>query len=797
MLAGISFLTSSSDGIMKPKLNAATRKLMYSAVENGARWTLGHFLKDIGLPEDDNSQVKHTFEAFASWYSNGGFNTAPWLELLDLKKLLSLVVPDDANPKSQSLTHDALPAFPGLKTSSPEFISPRPSRSHLPTSRHRHPHSIPHHAPSSAGPHLTPFGHSHPPPAVQILFTFPLANQCSLVVLKEDATYVRGVVEQLGLLPFPPEEIWSTLYNLALKRPASNRAKKQQKNATTTKTMLVGKATFVECMQETIQKKEKVNKKRTASGLSKSMSDTRDVLTNFFRSFDLVQIDQVSLNELMGGLTLLCGGKKSTKLSFAFSLFDRRQNGKKKGKKTQQKPNSLDGEELFLFLRSFLIVTFSCCRQSWDLSDDAVNRYIADTANMVTDDVMRYQWRTRKKERVDFDEFGQWYNEGGYETAPWLELLDLTKWVLVENFDSLEKHCPPASPGVALGLGVPDSDCPPAPPDEEVDGSFFDDDAHNILPMDSIDEMDLLLMQQSSQDKEDAELSKLVKSFPYSPKPSPKAKDSPRNPNSLALKFHIVIDDNHDGYVFSVSQKRIRHLRHVLMESGIHKIDCEKASKEILSKSYQENDKSSSRNSNYVLTKDGFDSAMRKVIVSRTMSVDTQRTLSNLLNDIFFAFDYDGIGKTNAFDVACGFTLLCQGKKSDKLEFAFETLDREKVGFLKRSDVTRYLRSFLLVLVKMASASTLDSDFIDDAMTKMSGDKCDSSISTMSKAVEMGCEWATVQAMKGGRGIRDRISFDDFAEWYTRIGHSNIPWVELLDLNKWIISTEASSNHAI
>ena len=793
MLAGLSFLTSSSDGIMKKKIDSTTRTLMYSAVENGARWTLGHFLKDIGLPEDDKSERQHTFEAFASWYSNGGFNTAPWLELLDLKKLLALVNVDDINPKSPALTHDSLPAFPLLKTSSPEFLSPRPTHSQI-SNHSKNSNHAPHHAPSSTGLHLTPFGHSHPPPAVEVLFTFPLANQCSLVVLKEDATYVRGVVDQLGLLQFSPEEIWTTLYSIALKRSETNRAQKKQKNTMASKTMLVCKSLFVECMQETIQKKVQRNKKRSADGLSKSLTGIQDVLTNFFRSFDLVQIDQVALNELMGGLTLLCGGKKSTKLSFAFNLFDRRQNGKKKGKKYHYKANSLDGEELFLFLRSFLIITFSCCRQSWDLSDDSVNRYIAGTANMVTDDVMQYQWRTRKKERVDFDEFGQWYNEGGYEIAPWLELLDLTKWVLIENFDSLENHCPQVAPGDTTGLGVDDPNCPPAPPDDEVDASLFDDDAQNILSTDSFDEMDFLLMQHSSHEKEDAELTKLVKSFPYSPKPSPKAIQPPPPQNSLALKFHIVIDAKHEGYIFSVSQKRISHLRHVLMESGLHKVDCEKASKEILTKAYRDT-KGDNRNSMYLLTKDGFDSAMRKVIVSRAMSVDTQRTLSNLLNDIFYAFDQDGTGNANAFDIACGFTLLCHGKKSDKLEFAFETLDREKGGYLKRSALTRYLRSFLLVLVKMASANCLDSDFIDDGMTKINGDECDSSNSAVSKVVDMGCEWATVQVMEGGRGGRDTITFDYFAEWYTRVGHSNIPWVELLDLNKWIMNSDTSFNH--
>ncbi len=777
MLAGISFLTSSPDGIMKKKLDSTTRKLMYSAVENGARWTLGHFLKDIGLREDDNSRQHHTFEAFASWYSNGGFNTAPWLELLDLKKLLALVTIDEHNPKSPALTHGSLPAFPGLKTSSPEFLSPRRTHGH-PFSSHKYPSSSMHHGNGQ----LTPFGHSHPPPAVQVLFTFPLANQCSLYVLKEDATYVREVVDQLGLLQFPPEEVWATLFSLALKRPMTKKPKNMG-----TKSMMVGKSTFVDCMQETVRQKVRPTKKRSASGMSKSLSNTQDVLTNFFRSFDLFQYDQVSLNELMGGLTLLCGGKKSTKLSFAFSLFDRRPAPKKKGKRNHQRVNSLDGEELFLFLRSFLIVTFSCCRQSWDLTDDDVNRYIADTANMVTDDVMQYQLRTRNKKRVDFDEFGQWYNEGGYERAPWLELLDLTKWVLVEDFDALEKHCPPVAPSGSIGLSVEDPNCPPAPPDEEVDASLFDDDTNNILSSDSFDEMDFLLMQQASTDNVDAELSKLVKSFPNSPKPSPKSHHASRAPASDALRFHIVIDDSNECYIFSMSQKRISHLRHVLMESGLHKVDCEKASKEILSKSFLD-DKSNGRRPTYVLTKDGFDSAMRKVIVGRTMSVDTQRTLSNLLNDIFYAFDYEGLGKANAFDIACGFTLLCRGKKSDKLEFAFETLDREKGGCLKRSDLTRYLRSFLLVLVKMASANSLDSDYIGDEMTKRNGEKCDSSNTSICKAVDMGCEWATVQVMDEGSRSRDTITFDDFAEWYTRVGHRKINWVELLDLNKWVVS---------
>eukprot|EP00980_Cylindrotheca_fusiformis_P001501 scaffold346_cov116-Cylindrotheca_fusiformis.AAC.15 len=759
MLVGVSVLTSSSDGVMKPKLNSSKRKAMFAAVENGANWTLGHYLKhlestsnDQNLSGNEQSERLHSFEAFADWYTAGGYNVAPWLELLDLSKLLALIGDtSDIASRSPQILHEslALPPFHTTKTATPQYISPRRSRASPPSVQYAR--------------------NENPPPPAEVLFTFPLANQRSLVVLREDATYVRGVVDQLGLLAVSPDDVWSSLYANAQRKTSSSKS---------CKNMLVNKARFIRSMEETIHSKTS-QKKRSANGTRKSVSGAHEVLVNFFHSFDLHQMDSVALNELMGGLTLLCGGKKSTKLAFAFGVFDRRLPEKKRGKSASG--NSLGGEDLFLFLRSFLIVMFSCCRQSWDLSDDAVNRYIADTANMVTDDVMRYQWSTQKKDRVDFDEFGLWYNEGGFETAPWLELLDLRKWVLVDQFGA--QNTPGQETAVSTGLvGSPklsskDLECPPPPPDDAVDASFFDDDA--IMPMGSMDEMDLILMQPSEKEG-GAEMSKLSRSFSYSP--SSELKAPPQNPNSL--KFHLVVDDSHGGYIVSVSQKRIRHLRQILNESGLCHLDCEVASKEILAKALV--DRETGRH--YYLTKEDFDSAMRGVIASRSMSIDTQRTLSDILTDIFSAFDYEGSGRVNAADIACGFTVLCKGKKSDKLEYAFEVLDIDRNGKLSRSDTERYLRSFLTVLMKFVSASSLDCDFGEDVMSTTTGIRCERSASTLARAVEDGSTWASNQAFRNRKKDDDQISFDEFAEWYTNVGYSNIPWLELLDLQKWIVS---------
>jgi hypothetical protein len=134
---------------------------------------------------------------------------------------------------------------------------------------------------------------------------------------------------------------------------------------------------------------------------------------------------------------------------------------------------------------------FSCCRQSIDMTDAEVSQCISDTANMICNDVMRHQWETKQANRCNFDEFGQWYNEGGFERAPWLELLDLMKWVLMDGIPSapmLPSHPPkPPSHPPKLPSHPPTPkapDIPPPPPEDELDASFFEDNA--IMPMDSV-----------------------------------------------------------------------------------------------------------------------------------------------------------------------------------------------------------------------------------------------------------------------------------------------------------------------
>ena len=447
MLAGISLLSASKKTTtqIRKRLMSPKRDDAFLAVENGAKWTLSHFLRSFeqdlhGQHRNSTRTNAVTFEDFAKWYTEGGYAVAPWLELLDLQKFLSLI------------------------------------------------------GESSAGKHPS---ESKDESLSEVLFTFPLAKGRSLIVLSDDAHYVRSVVSELGLLSLTCEDIWSVLFNDV----ANSIATEGEESSGITKSlrMEVDQMTFVDCLMRILNGTGKI-KQNSSQWPDFSPEET---LKNFYLSFDMAESKQVPLNQLMCGLTLLCGGKKSNKLVFAFGLFcndDIGKNGKKK--------SSMMHIDFFHFFRSFLIVMFSCCNQSLSLSADAVTKYISDTAKSVADDVMAY-WNIRKVEKVKFENFSEWYNEGGFETAPWLELLDLNKWVLADQVpiqqerqplhrqQTQEEHTVPPTPASAInplesdGFGLtpgheaikalwatpkvktnrslPNTgDCPPAPDDDHL-----------------------------------------------------------------------------------------------------------------------------------------------------------------------------------------------------------------------------------------------------------------------------------------------------------------------------------------
>jgi Ca2+-binding EF-hand superfamily protein len=771
-------------------------------VESGARWTLSHFFEYLGTPAPVGDQDRFSFESFASWYCSGGFNVAPWLELLDLNKVLSLL--DDQHGGSP------IPVVPPSSHGNHGGRGGVVTTARRPTVRRDRMSSLRrHHSARRNGV----------APQPEILFTFPMAGGRSLVVLKDDAVYVREVVETLGLLTANPSATWMDLSTRVAKR------RKPQKDEVA---IYVNQTTFVQAMQETVP----TYCRKRHLGESGCPHSVPEILSNFFQCFDIDRCDNVALDELMGGLSLLCGGKKSLKLAFAFGIFDTRPGMNKKMPGEGTTVHSLSGEDLFLFLRSVLIVLFSCCRQSLDMSDDVVGRCICDTANVICNDVMRHQWETKHLDRLNFDEFGQWYNDGGFERAPWLELLDLKKWVLVDDFETLPKQAPghpigssrpppvshvamarqspssaarspKRSPGLSLDDGIP-----PPPPEDELDDSFFDES--NIMAMDSVSLGDLvflyacsvpaaltvmlLFLQMDDMDmflSSDADNIKMASSFSFSPKhgkqqtPVP-PQQQPASPGP-PLSFHLTTSDKNGGYNMAFSHQRIDHLRRVLNESGLPSVDVREACDAILAKSVD----SRSNDPEPRINKRNFDAAMKGILKWQPKtSAESKRTMNGVLDAVFACFDRDGQGKPCVAELACGITVLCQGKKSDKLEHAFEVLDVKKRQKLFKKEMNKYLQAFLSVLLSIAICPGLDLNPSHDLLTTSRGEPVERTAASVGRIVKSGADWATTlifRDVENQKKTNSQITFDDFASWYTSKGHSSIPWLELIDLRKWVI----------
>ena len=113
---------------------------------------------------------------------------------------------------------------------------------------------------------------------------------------------------------------------------------------------------------------------------------------------------------------------KSQKLAFAFDLMD------------EDKDGGLSRRELWRYFRSFLCVILCLSASVAAAGGGGVLGLVMaadDAAKHVADSL----WRARDCDSeappgVSFDALAEWYGNDGFKIAPWLELLDSTKWPL-------------------------------------------------------------------------------------------------------------------------------------------------------------------------------------------------------------------------------------------------------------------------------------------------------------------------------------------------------------------------------
>ena len=166
-----------------------------------------------------------------------------------------------------------------------------------------------------------------------------------------------------------------------------------------------------------------------------------------------------------------------------------------------------------------------------------------------------------------------------------------------------------------------------------------------------------------------------------------------------------------------------------------------------------------------------------QLILNRVGTSD-QGFVNKMLKTLFTAFDRTGNALVDLDELSSGFSLMTEGSKSDKLSLAFDVFDADDDGLLSRRELWKFLRAFLSVILEFSDAKSSAGSIsnlhnaVDDAAVEM--------VATIFK--DLGVE------------MTSKISFEDFGEWYNNVGHTQMPWLELLDMNKWPSRSNGQSN---
>ena len=141
-----------------------------------------------------------------------------------------------------------------------------------------------------------------------------------------------------------------------------------------------------------------------------------------------------------------------------------------------------------------------------------------------------------------------------------------------------------------------------------------------------------------------------------------------------------------------------------------------------------------------LLDKRAFDGVVRGLIPSGALTTDERSSFSVLLSAVFYNFEAttesggaSGIAlppqeehhefgdAANAVELAIGMTLLCQGDKSSKLNYAWSVIDLDDDGLLNRAELLFFLRAFVRMLLALSfeAAETMGPNEARRAATDM------------------------------------------------------------------------------
>jgi Ca2+-binding EF-hand superfamily protein len=498
-------------------------------------------------------------------------------------------------------------------------------------------------------------------------------------------------------------------------------------------------------------------------------------LANVFFAFVPVGGDAAPLDELATGLSLFVQGSKSAKLQHAFALFDR------------DRDELLAPEDLQRFLSAVLSVLFATARQTAKLPPDQ-SRALCGVATDALARRIADEFGGRADGLVSFEDFGAWYNAEGCDVAPWLELLDLKKWqfsktaggdaaataaarradeaaAAVETAEARVATARTAAAAAAYGWALDAEDDNSDDDDSDDDDSEEADDDDDDDDDEDDDEQD--------EDKEEEEEENSTEDE------GPTSRAALYGMGQSSARFSFALMDavgEPSKLTLRLSDADVAALKRLVTTTGLSARPASAVCSPLLD---------AARDG--LLAKKAFDGVVRALVPSESLSAEDRSKFSVLLSAIFYHFEAtsestaNGRSKgsngaaanvedsANALELAIGMSLLCAGDKSSKLNYAWRVIDLDDDGLLNRAELLFFLRAFVRMLLALSfEASELGPAAARQAATNMAS-------------------WLSGTVVARYGDATGRVSFDAFAQWYHDGFHQVAPWLELLDLKKWVL----------
>ncbi|KAG7384668.1 hypothetical protein PHYPSEUDO_002415 [Phytophthora pseudosyringae] len=526
---------------------------------------------------------------------------------------------------------------------------------------------------------------------------------------------------------------------------------------------LLEEETFLEAIEEVLSMTDKPHLMENNTFLESMLA--------IFRSFLPENCPTVDAFEIAAGFSLMSWGSKSDKLASAFHYFDADSKG------------YLNRQQLWRFLRSVLITLLHLSPPT----EAVVHRYgsLAELVDKGEEEILEAIMEglpsdaeyddddeeddedgsdgNEKKANADcedgedyvdeidgdraransdmrlglytFEDFGLWYNGGGFKGMSWLELLDLRKWVFVSplfNLEGLDTRS--VDPIVAsnnyytannIQVDIDAIDPPDGVPGGKKPYFTF---ADVIDEEDDEDEAVSARGHPSPLSTSIESSSTAVRSYNSS---IPATLPAICLKNEIVLEFDLPFDADDDAItelpLTTLSLDNGDLIQYFELQRVI------KLNQVQLYRVYDVFEPFMEDPSSSCIEKSTFDKCVGKLLpanvapsVAAAFGANSNtrvpprsvgrgkdpKMVADTLSRLFFAFNRGGTGKIDMVEFVSAFTIFCAGSKSEKLAFAYRLFDADGDGCLTRREMWKYLRSFLTMLLALGNGSELSAEAI-------------------------------------------------------------------------------------